>query len=285
VSGILEAREITCGYRSRPVLTDLCLAVERGEVLALIGPNGAGKTTLLRALGRLLRPERGNVLLDGVDLWRLAPRAVARRLALAPQMHGGTWPLTVEQTVGLGRAPHRGWLLPLSVQDREAVNRAMRRMDVYQFRNRSMHELSGGEQRRVILARALAQAADILLLDEPTAYLDLKYQLEILQLAVGMAHHDGRAVVITLHDLNQAAMCADRIALLAGGHLQLAGSPEEVLTPARIEHAYGVPVVVTPNPVDGRPLVTPVTGPASSASGMEPLPLLQHSLTQPQARS
>lgn len=282
---ILEVHHITCGYRSRPVLTDLCLSVERGEVLALIGPNGAGKTTLLRALGRLLRPDRGSLLLDGVDLWRLAPRAVARRLALAPQMHSGTWPLTVEQTVGLGRAPHRGWLLPLSAQDREAVNRAMRRMDVYQFRNRSMHELSGGEQRRVILARALAQAADILLLDEPTAYLDLKYQMEILRLARGMAYDDGRAVVITLHDLNQAAMCADRIALLAGGQLQLAGTPEEVLTPARIEHAYGVPVVVTRHPVDGTPLVTPVAGPALSAPEMERFPFLQPAVTRPQARS
>jgi len=285
VSGLLEAREITCGYRGRPVLTDLCLRVERGEVLALIGPNGAGKTTLLRTLGRLLRPSAGAVALDGVDLWQLAPRVVARRLALAPQLPGGNWPLTVEQTVGLGRAPHRGWLLPWSAEDREAVQRAMRRMDVDRFRDRSMHELSGGEQRRVILARALAQAADILLLDEPTAHLDLKYQLEILQLARGMAHDDGRAVVITLHDLNQAAMCADRIALLAGGQLQLAGAPAEVLTPARIEHAYGVPVVVTPNPVDGTPLVTPVAGLTSSSSGVEPWSFLQPSVTRPRARS
>lgn len=282
---ILEVQHITCGYRSRPVLTDLCLAVERGEVLALIGPNGAGKTTLLRALGRLLRPSIGTVALDGVDLWRLTPRVVARRLALAPQTHGGSWPLTVEQTVGLGRAPHRGWLLPLSAHDREAVNRAMRRMDVDQFRDRSMHELSGGEQRRVILARALAQAADILLLDEPTAYLDLRYQLEILQLARGMAHEDGRAVVITLHDLNHAAMCADHIALLAGGQLQLAGTPAEVLTPARIAHVYGVPVVVTPNPVDGTPLVTPLAGPAGSTPEMEPVPVLQPAVTRSQARS
>ncbi|HSH79689.1 MAG TPA: ABC transporter ATP-binding protein [Herpetosiphonaceae bacterium] len=285
MSGLLEARGITCGYRGRSVLTDLCLHVERGKVLALIGPNGAGKTTLLRTLGRLLRPERGSMLLDGVDLWRLAPRAVARRLALAPQMHGGSWQLTVEQTVGLGRAPHRGWLLPLSTQDREAVNRAMRRMDVDQFRERMMHELSGGEQRRVILARALAQAADILLLDEPTAYLDLRYQMEILQLARGMARDDGRAVVITLHDLNHAAMCADRVALLAGGQLQLAGTPEEVLTPARIEHAYGVPVVVTPNPIDGTPLVTPVAGLASSTPETEPLPFLQPTAILPQGRS
>ncbi len=162
----------------------------------------------------------------------------------------------------------------------------MRRMDVYRFRDRSMHELSGGEQRRVILARALAQAADILLLDEPTAYLDLKYQLEILRLARGMAHDDGRAVVITLHDLNQAAMCADRIALLADGRLQLVGTPEQVLTPASIERAYGVPVVVTRHPVDGTPLVTPVAGPAgSSASEEEPLPFLQHAITGPRAQS
>jgi iron complex transport system ATP-binding protein len=174
--------------------------------------------------------------------------------------------LTVEQVVALGRAPHRGWLLPLSTIDREVVHRAMLRMDVLPFRERSMHELSGGEQRRVILARALAQAPGVLLLDEPTAYLDLKYQMEILQLARGMARDDGLAVIITLHDLNQAAMCADRIALLSGGRLQIVGPVEHVLTPAQVERAYGVPVVVTRHPVDGTPLVTPVAGTAQALS-------------------
>ena len=257
---ILEMEGLGCGYSGRPVISDLDLAVLRGEVLALIGPNGAGKTTLLRAMARLLRPSAGKLLLDGVDVWRLSPRTLARRLALAPQIEGAGWPLTVEQVVSLGRAPHRGWLLPFSAADREAVARAMQRMEIHPFRHRYMGELSGGEQRRVILARTLAQSADIVLLDEPTSHLDLKYQLETLHLVRDLAHRDGRAVVITLHDLNHAAMCADRIALLVEGRIQVVGAVEEALSPGQIERAYGVNVVVTRNPVDGTLLVAPISG-------------------------
>jgi iron complex transport system ATP-binding protein len=259
VHSVLDIQDLACGYRGRPVLADICLTARRGEVLALIGPNGAGKTTLLRAMSRLLRPSAGTLLLDGQDLWQMEPRALARRLALAPQTNATDWPLTVEQVVALGRAPHRGWLLPFSATDRDAVAHAMRRMEIEVLRARLIRTLSGGEQRRVILARALAQAADILLLDEPTASLDLRFQMEILQLVRELAHADQRAVVITLHDLNHAALCADRIALLAHGQLQALGAVEEVLTPNQIEQAYGVSVVVTRHPVDGTPLVTPLS--------------------------
>lgn len=254
----LEARNLTCAYDGQHVLENLCLAALPGEVLGLIGPNGVGKTTLLRAMARLLRPRQGAVLFAGQDLWHMAPRSVARRLALAPQADGGTWPLTVEQAVALGRAPHRGWLLPLSAEDRTAVAQALRQTGLEPLRERRVTELSGGEQRRVILARVLAQEPQVLLLDEPTAHLDLKYQTEILDLVRQLAHQRGLAVVISLHDLNLAALYADRLALLGDGQLLAIGSPSDVLTAERLSRVYDVPVVITRHPLYDTPLVMPV---------------------------
>jgi iron complex transport system ATP-binding protein len=253
----LEVQNLTCAYDDRPVLEKLCLSAHPGEVLALIGPNGVGKSTLMRAMARLLRPRRGRVLLAGRDLWRTTPRTVARQLAMAPQVDGTGWSVTVEQAVGLGRAPHRGWLLPLTAQDRTAVVRALEQTGLADLRERLVTELSGGEQHRVVLARVLAQEPQVLLLDEPTSHLDLKYQSEILGLAQRLAHQDGLTVVISLHDLNLAALYADRLALLGEGRLLIVGPPAEVLTPERLSRVYGVPVVVTRHPLYSTPLVMP----------------------------
>lgn len=261
---ILEVQDITCAYDGRPVLEELCLAIRAGEILALIGPNGVGKTTLLRALARLLEPRTGSVLLAGQDLWRMSPRKVARRLGLAPQASDGSWPITVERAVSLGRAPHRGWLLPFSAEDRATVERVLQQTGLDNLRERRVTELSGGEQRRVILARVLAQEPEVLLLDEPTAHLDLKYQTEILEIVCRLAHADELAVVISLHDLNLAALYADRLALLSEGQLVAVGRPAEVLTPERLSQVYGVSVVVTRHPVSGTPLVMPVANGTSS---------------------
>ena len=156
------------------------------------------------------------------------------------------------------RAPHRGWLLPYTTHDYQAIEQVLTQTDLQALRHRLITELSGGEQRRVILARALAQQPQILLLDEPTAHLDLRYQTELLALIRRLAQHDGMAVVVTLHDLNHAALCATRIALLAHGTLVAMGHPEAVLTPDCLSQVYGVTVVVTPHPVYGTPLIAPV---------------------------
>ncbi|MCU0490340.1 MAG: ABC transporter ATP-binding protein [Chloroflexaceae bacterium] len=254
---VLSADKLTCVLGGRAVVREVSLCARPGTVLALIGPNGAGKSTLLHGLARLLRPAGGLALLGEDDIWRMEPRTVARQLALAPQASAAGWPLTVEQAVALGRAPHRGWLLPLTADDRAAVELALARTGVAHLRERRLDELSGGEQRRVVLARALAQQPRILLLDEPTAALDLKYQVTILELAQRLAHTDGLAVVVTLHDLNQAALIADQLALLAEGCLLAVGPTAAVLRPDLLERAYGLPIHVSRHPLLGTPLVTP----------------------------
>lgn len=254
----LEVRDLTCAYDRHTVLRHLALTSCPSEVLVLIGPNGAGKTTLLKALARLIRPQLGTVLLAGQDMWQLSPRTIAQQVALAPQQEPMYWPGTVEHAVALGRAPHRGWLLPYTTGDSQVLDRVLGQTGLQTLRHRLISELSGGEQRRVILARALAQEPQILLLDEPTAHLDLKYQTEVIELVRHIAQQDGLTIVIALHDLNQAALCADRIALLHSGSLLALGRPNDVLTPDLLAQAYDVAVVVMPHPVYGTPLVVPL---------------------------
>ncbi|MBI1895019.1 MAG: ABC transporter ATP-binding protein [Acidobacteria bacterium] len=254
----MESRELCCGYGARRVLESVSLAVRAGEVLILLGPNGAGKTTLLRALARLLRPTRGTVLLHDQEIWSQPVGDVSRRLALMPQSERRDWPLTVEESVYMGRAPHRGWVLPFRRADGIIVEQALRHTGLWDLRDRPITELSGGEWRRVILARALAQQADALLLDEPTAGLDLKYQVEVLRLIRGLAARERLAVVLTLHDLNLAAIYGDRIALLSERSLAACGAPKDVLTEELIGPAFGVPVTVTRHPVYNTPLVVPL---------------------------
>lgn len=253
----LAAEGLSGGYRKRPVLAAVSLAARSGEVLALIGPNGAGKTTLLRSLARQLRPTAGTVELDAVSLWSRGPEWAARRVALAGVGKVPDRPLTVTEVVALGRAPHSGWLLPQTATDRDAVSRALARVGCEAFADRTITELSAGEAQRVMLARALAQEPSVLIVDEPTSHLDLRYQGEVLDRLRQLAR-EGMAVVLALHDLNLVGLWADRAALVAGGTLLATGTPGEVLTAENLTTAYGVPVVVTQHPVFGTPLITPV---------------------------
>jgi iron complex transport system ATP-binding protein len=254
----LEARDLSCGYGRRRVFEALSLAASPGEVLVLLGPNGAGKTTLLRALARLLRPLHGSVLLYEKDIWTLRADEVSQRLAIMPQAEHRDWSLTVEDAVWFGRVPHRGWLLPYRPLDRQVVEQALATMSLCALRNRPITELSGGEWRRVIIARALAQEAKVLLLDEPTAGLDLRFQVEVLRLVRRLATEQQLVVVLTLHDLNQASFYGHRLALLSEHSLRALGSPQEVLTEELISQTFGVPVAVTRHPVYGTPLVAPL---------------------------
>jgi iron complex transport system ATP-binding protein len=254
----LAAVNLTCGYAERVVLERVCLQLHPGQVVILLGANGAGKTTLLRALSRRLRPSTGQVLIDDQDIGKLSSQRLARQVALMPQNERRDWPLSVADAVALGRAPHRGWMLPLSQSDRQAVERSLEMTGLTALRTRAITELSGGEWRRMVLARALAQEAKILLLDEPTAGLDVRYQVEMLSMIQRMAAELRMVIVLTLHDLNHASLYGDRLVLLNERSILAMGAPASVLRAELIQTAFGIQVMVIPHPVHDTPLVVPL---------------------------
>ncbi len=254
---MLKIRNLYVSYGNRPVLHDVSLEVGTGEVLALIGPNGAGKSTLIRAVSGVIPIQRGGVRTNGDDFSSLSHMQRARYMATVPQAVSLPPAFTVWETVLMGRTPYLGFLGGTSAADEELARRSLERVHAWDLAARRVGELSGGEAQRVLLARALAQSTPILLLDEPTAHLDLQYQVSLLELIRDLARTEKLAVLIALHDLNLAARSADRIALMVAGKLIALGTPSEVLTPERISEAYCWPVRVVENPLSGGPLVLP----------------------------
>lgn len=254
---MVEVENLECRYDGHTVLQGIELHVEQGEVLAIVGPNGAGKSTLLKAMSGIISASKGVVLLKGRNIKKLSARVVARSMAYAPQQIRVELPITVEQTVSMGRIPHRGWLMPFNKEDKKIVEQSIELVGLTQLAHKRVDELSGGELQRAILGRVLAQSSELLLLDEPTSYLDLKYQTELLELVKELSHSHGVTVVITVHDLNLAALYADRIALLGDGNLRALGRPEEVLTEENLTGTYNFPIMVSRHPVYATPLVTP----------------------------
>jgi iron complex transport system ATP-binding protein len=254
---MLKIEGLSVSYGSRRVLRSVSLEVRSGEVLALIGPNGAGKSTLVRAVSGVIPAEGGKVRTNGDDLLALAPMQRARALAVVPQAVSLPPAFTVWETVLLGRTPYLNFLGQVSAADEEIVRQALARVDALELAGRRVGELSGGEQQRVLLARALAQSTPILLMDEPTAHLDLQHQVALMETVRGLAHEEGLAILIALHDLNLAARYADRVALLVGEKIEAVGTPAEVMTPEAISAAYGLPVRVVPHPFADAPLVLP----------------------------
>ena len=267
MTALLKVSTLACGYRERAILTDVSFCVSAGEVVAIIGPNGSGKSTLLHTLGRLLRPMRGEVRVRGRSIWDCPPREHARAIALAPQRTAEmAWPMTVAEFITLGRTPHRGWLMPFIANDYEIVREAMARLNLETLADRNAANLSGGEMRRVMLARALAQGSEILLLDEPAAYLDIHYQAELLELVRDLAKERGIAVVLTVHDFTLAALCAERMALLNDGRLCALGKPHEVLAPNVLKPVYGEKIEIFEHPHSGAPVVLPKLDPRKDST-------------------
>jgi iron complex transport system ATP-binding protein len=252
----LHADAVTAGYGDRAVLHACTLAVARGEVVAIVGPNGAGKSTLLRALAGLLRPSSGSVRLDGVDIATLARRELARRIAVVPQIFDTLFPFTVREVVALGRTARLGTFGGASRGDLAAIDRAIADLDLVDLASRRIDRLSGGERQRAVLAMALAQEADVLLLDEPTVHLDPGHQVVMLRLVRELACTRGLAVAAVLHDLNLAAAMATRLAVLAEGRIVCDAAPESVINAELIRDVFGPGLVVGRN--DGRPIVLPV---------------------------
>ena len=257
----VELAGVTFSYRAAPALDGVSLKVPRGGFWAIVGPNGSGKTTLLRCMSRALRPQAGAVLLEGSDVMALAARDVARRLAVVPQATPGEGAeFTVAEVVLMGRQPHLGRFETEGAGDWEAVRRALEQTQTLGLADRRFEELSGGERQRAVIARALAQEPRVLLLDEPTAHLDLAYQVQVLGLLQRLNRTRGLTVLAVMHDLNLAAQYFDSFMLLARGRVCAVGAAEEVLTAANIGRAYGGDVLVSRHPVHQRPLVTLVRG-------------------------
>lgn len=254
----LVVEQAKFGYSKHSILNGVSLELHSGEMLVLLGANGAGKTTLLRLIAQQINLDSGTMTLDDRDITQLSRRELAQLIALMPQHENRGSMLKVVDVVSLGRMPHCGWFLPLSKADHLRIDEAIKTTGLESLRNRSILELSGGEWRRMILARAIAQDASVLILDEPIAGLDLKYQYEVLDHVHHLTKQNQLITVVTMHDLNLAAMFADRIAILHEGKLLAIGKAEEVLTSDTIRQAFGVEVNVMKHPVLGTPLIIPL---------------------------
>ncbi|MFW6253105.1 MAG: ABC transporter ATP-binding protein [bacterium] len=259
----LQAQEITLSYESgrqaRAVIDDLSLEIPDGRITSIIGPNGCGKSTLLRALSRLMTPKRGTVVLDGEAIHRQSTREVARRLGILSQQPTAPEAITVEDLARRGRYPHHGFFAPPSDRDRAAVEHALALAGVLELRARPVDELSGGQRQRAWIAMALAQEPGILLFDEPTTYLDLAHQQEVLSLVRRLNRDDGRTIVLVLHDVNTAATVSDRVVAMRDGRIFAQGNPTDVLKPMTLEHIFAVSCDVIANPKTGRPVSIPRT--------------------------
>lgn len=260
MSLLLQVRDLRFGYGGEPVLDGVSFAVHAGECVGILGPNGAGKSTLLKLALGLLVPASGEVLLGGTPLAALPRRARALRAAFLPQAASMAFPFEAAEVVAMGRTPHLGRFRPEGPADRAAVARAMERTGLGPLAGRPVTELSGGERQRVFLARALAQEAPLLVMDEPTASLDLRHAFELLTLARAQALGGG-GVLAALHDLNLAARFCDRLLVLHGGRLEADGAPSLVLAPDLLRRVFGVEALIGSDPGTGRPVVH-VVGPA-----------------------
>lgn len=254
----LSGENLTLSYAATRVLQDVDVSIPNGRITALIGANGSGKSTLLKALGRIIRPTTGSVYLDGKEIAHMPGRMIAQRLALLPQSPVSPDGLTVRQLCRFGRHPHKALLSRPGRHDEEIVETALAATGLSELSERPLDRLSGGQRQRAWIAMALAQETPILLLDEPTTYLDIAHQLEILQLLKELNKKSGCTIVMVLHDLNHAAQYADHIVAVANGGIHAAGTPADLLTPALIRSVFGIDALVIAHPVDGTPLCLPL---------------------------
>ncbi|MFF7244531.1 ABC transporter ATP-binding protein [Embleya sp. NPDC008237] len=256
----LSGHGLRLGYGDRVVAEDLDLHIPAGKVTALVGPNACGKSTALRALARLLKPAAGVVHLDGSDIADLPGRELALRLALLPQTPTAPDGIGVRDLVARGRTPHQRWWRQWSSADDAVVDRALAVTGTTALGDRSIDELSGGQRQRVWIAMALAQDTNVLLLDEPTTYLDLAYQVDVLELVADLNRTDGRTVVMVLHELNHACRYADHLVAMRAGRVVAAGPPADIVTPELVREVFDLRTSVIPCPVSGVPLVIPLGG-------------------------
>lgn len=238
----LKVNGIEFSYKSSPILRGISMELDRSEVLAVVGPNGAGKSTLIKCIDRILEPKKGSILIDSLEVRRLARNELARRLGYVPQSGTQAFPATVFDVVLMGRRPHSGWRD--SDKDMEIVHRTLCTLGLDGIALHDFNELSGGQRQKVIIARALVQEPDVLLLDEPTSSLDIRHQLEVMSLMRRIVSEKGISAITAVHDLNLATKYADRAVMMKSGSIVAAGSPADVFTEENLRDVYGVRAVV-----------------------------------------
>ncbi|MDA0181708.1 ABC transporter ATP-binding protein [Solirubrobacter phytolaccae] len=253
----LHVDGVTIGYDKRVISEDLSVSIPDASFTVIVGPNACGKSTLLRGLSRLLKPSAGQVILDGADLQSFKTKEVARRVGLLPQTSIAPDGITVADLVARGRYPHQGFVRQWTEADEQAVRTAMDQTGVTDLSSRLVDELSGGQRQRVWVAMVLAQQTSILLLDEPTTFLDITHQIELMELFTDL-HEVGRTLVAVLHDLNQAARYGTHLIAMKDGKVVAVGPPEEVVTAELVEEVFGLRCLVVPDPVAGTPQVVPL---------------------------
>lgn len=253
----LVAQQVTLAYGDRVVVDGLDFQVPTGKITAIVGANGCGKSTLLRSLARLLTPTSGTVMLDGEELRHRKSKEVARTLGLLPQSPVAPEGIAVADLVGRGRHPYQKPLAPWSRADYEAVAAALEATETSDLADRSVDELSGGQRQRVWIAMALAQETEILLLDEPTSFLDVAHQVEVLDLLTDLNRQRGTTIVMVLHDLNFAARYADQLVAMCHGRIHAVGTPHEVITTGLVQHVFGLDSQIVTDPLSGTPMVLP----------------------------
>lgn len=252
----LSLNRVSFSYSDTPVLHHIDLVVEKGEMVALLGPNGSGKTTLIKLMSGVLKPSEGEINLDGSGLSRMKRREVAQRVAVVPQQFNMPFAFTLREVVLLGRTPFLRAFSDEGKRDHQVVKQAIALIGIDELKERFFNELSGGERQKAILAMALAQEPKLLLLDEPTAHLDINHQVEILDLVKSLNREQGITVIGAMHDLNMAALYFDRLVLLKQGRIFADGTPEKVLTEETIKEVFSASVQVTQHPVTGSPHIT-----------------------------
>ena len=255
---IFQAEHVTAGYDNKAILHDIGVTIPSNQISIIIGANGCGKSTLLKTMARLIKPTSGQVTLDGKPIQKIPPKQLARVLGLLPQSPIVPEGITVADLVGRGRFPHHTFLKGWTKKDYEAVAEAMEIMHITEFADCHIDELSGGQRQRVWIAMALAQQTDILFLDEPTTYLDITYQVEILDMLTDLNKKYGTTIVMVLHDINLSARYADHIFALHKGKLVAEGSPSEVITSSLIKDIFGLDCMVMQDPISDSPSVVPI---------------------------
>lgn len=257
-STALHVKDLSVGYGERTVLDTLNVDIKRGAVTSIVGPNGCGKSTLLRTMSRLLNPTKGEIVLDGKSIHDIPTRKLATQLGLLPQAPIAPDGIVVADLVGRGRTPHQGILGRWSQQDYDIVAEALETTGISDLAERSIDELSGGQRQRVWIAMALAQRTETLLLDEPTTYLDVKHQLDVLDLLTELNRDRGTTIVMVLHDLNLAARYSDELVAVSGGKVFAHGHPREVITKENVKSVFGIDSVIITDPVSDQPAVMPI---------------------------